>query len=183
MARWPLPRPRRGPGTATGRGRSVVRAGTDGALDVLHPLITLVRGLGRLIMLAVRWWSRTPGDRRGPALFLVGVGVLVVALMPWGPAFAVVLVVGAAAWQGREGAGSGAGADPSEEEYGRLQAVYEALVPHFALPEDPNPQPLFAHDGTWERAFEEIEFGDDGRVGRLLLRYPAHFRDSDAKLR
>lgn len=183
MARWPLPRPRRGPGTATGRGRSVVRAGTDGALDVLHPLITLVRGLGRLIMLAVRWWSRTPGDRRGPALFLVGVGVLVVALMPWGPAFAVVLVVGAAAWQGREGAGSGAVADPSEEEYGRLQAVYEALVPHFALPEDPNPQPLFAHDGTWERAFEEIEFGDDGRVGRLLLRYPAHFRDSDAKLR
>ncbi len=182
MARWPLPRPRRGPGPAmTGRAHSLVRSGTDGALDVLHPVITLVRGLGRLVVLAVRWWSRTPKERRGPVLFLLGVGVLVVALMPWGPAFAVVLVVGAAAWQGREG--SGVGADPSEEENARLQAVYEALVPLFVLQDDPNPQPLFAHDGSWERAFEEIEFTGDGRIGRLLLRYPAHFRDSDAKLR
>ena len=180
MARWLLPRPRRRPGTEPGRAGGVVRAGANGALDVLHPLITLVRGLGRLVMLAVRWWARTPRDRRGPVMFLAGVLVLVVALLPWGPAFAVVLVVGAAAWQGRDGAGARAGSDPSEEENERLQAIYEALVPYFGLPDDPGPEPLFAHDASWERAFEEIEFTDDGRIGRLLLRYPAHFRDGDA---
>lgn len=183
MARWPLPWPRRGMGTATGHGRGVVRAGTDGALDVLHPVITLVRGFGRLIKLTVRWWTRTPQERRGPVLFVAGVGLLVVVLMPWGPAFAVVLVVGAAAWQGRDGAVSGAGSEPSEEESARLQAVYEALVPHFSLPNDPAPEPLFAHDGRWERSFEEVELADDGRLARLLLRYPAHFRDGDPALR
>ncbi|WP_181768928.1 hypothetical protein, partial [Streptomyces albidus (ex Kaewkla and Franco 2022)] len=165
------------------RGRSAVRAGTDGALDVLHPLITLARGLGRLITLVVRWWRRTPKDRRGPVLFVAAVGLLVVVLMPWGPAFAVLVVVCAAAWQGRDGAGVRAGADPSEEESARLQSVYEALVPHFSLPNDPGPEPLFAHDGSWERAFEEVELAEDGRIGRLLLRYPAHFRDGDPALR
>lgn len=179
MARWPsaLLRPRGGPGSARGRAHGAVRAGADGALDILHPLITLVRGLGRLTVLAVRWWVRTPKDRRGPALFLFAVGLLVVALLPWGPAFAVVLVVGAAAWQGREG--SRTGSVPDEEENARLQALYEALVPHFALPGDPAPQPLFAHDGSWERAFEEADFAEDGRPERLLLHYPPHFRDSD----
>jgi hypothetical protein len=183
VARWPLPRPRRGQGSPAkaARAHRLLRTGTDGALDVLHPLITLVRGLGRLIVLAVRWWTRTPKDRRGPVLFLVAAGLMVVVLMPWGPAAAVVLVVGAAAWQGREG--PGVGADPSEEESARVQTVYEALVPLFALPDDPAPKPLFAHDGSWERAIDEVEFADDGRIRRIVLHYPAHFRDSDAALR
>ena len=179
MTRRTFPRAGDGTGTALARGRVVARAGAYGALDVLHPLITLVRGLGRLVMLAVRWWIRTPKDRRGPALFLAAVGILVVALLSWGPAFALVALLGAAAWQGRKPAGDRAEAELDEAENARLQAVYAALVPFFALPDDPDPEPLFAFDGDWERAFEEIEFTEEGRIERLLLRYPAHFRDGD----
>lgn len=185
MVRWPLPRQPAGTGAATRPAvrpaQRALRAGTDGALDVLHPLVMLVRGLARLTVLAARWWARAPKDRRGPVLFLAAVGVMVVGLLPWGPAFAVVLLVGAAAWQGREGARQTGGASGCEEaENARLQAVYEALVPCFALRDDPAPEPLYAYDGAWQRAFEEVEFTDEGRIGRLLVRYPAHFPDSDS---
>ncbi|MGH3311293.1 MAG: hypothetical protein ACRDP3_12025, partial [Streptomyces sp.] len=183
MTRWALPRPEGGSSPAVTRSRRAIRAGLDGAMDVLHPLVTLVRGMGRLVLLAVRWWARTPKDRRGPVLFLLAVGVLVVALLPWGRVCAVVVVVGAAAWHGREPAGRHACAGPSESESARLQAVYEALVPYFALPDDPGPEPLFAHDGGWERAFEEVEFTEEGRLERLRLRYPAYFRDGDMDCR
>ncbi|WP_070019172.1 hypothetical protein [Streptomyces nanshensis] len=180
--RWPLFRQPAGAAAALRSGRRAVRAGTDGALDVLHPLILLLRGLSRLTLLALRWWSRAPKDRRGPALFGAAVAVMVVALLPWGPVFGVALLVGAAAWQGREGAGA-VRAAREEAENSRLQAVYEALVPCFALHDDPDPDPVYAHDGAWERAFEEAEFDDDGRIARLLVRYPAHFADGEPEHR
>nr|WP_314173766.1 hypothetical protein [Streptomyces sp. DSM 40971] len=177
--RWPLTRQPAGTGAAHPALR-VVRAGADGALDVLHPLIMLVRGLARLTVLAVRWWAGAPKERRGPVLFAAAVAVMVVGLLPWGPVFAVALVVGAAAWHGRDGARPLGGPGGEEAENARLQTVYEALVPYFALGDDPDPEPVYAHDGAWERAFEEVEFTDEGRIGRLLVRYPAHFPDSDA---
>ncbi|QPP05057.1 hypothetical protein G4Z16_00130 [Streptomyces bathyalis] len=179
MVRWPFPRQPAGTGAAVRPALRVLRAGAAGALDVLHPLIVVVRGLARLTMLVLRWWARAPKDRRGPVFFLAAVAVMVVALMPWGPAFAVAVVVGAAAWQGRDGARTVAGAAREDAENTRLQAVYDALVPFFALQNDPDPDPLYAHDGAWERAFEEAEFTDEGRIERLLVRYPAHFPDGD----
>ncbi|SCK56936.1 hypothetical protein [Streptomyces sp. WMMB 322] len=179
MVRWPFPRQPAGAGAAVRPARRVLRAGTAGALDVLHPLVVLVRGLARLTMLVLRWWARAPKERRGPVFFLAAVAVMVVALMPWGPALAVAVVVGTAAWQGRDGARTAGGAAREEAENTRLQAVYDALVPVFTLRDDPDPDPLYAHDGAWERAFEEAEFTDDGRIGRLLLRYPPHFPDGD----
>jgi hypothetical protein len=179
VVRWPLlSRQPASTGASVRPVRDAVRTGADGLLDVLHPLIVLVRGLIRLTVLALRWWARAPKERRGPVVFLCAVAVMAVGLLPWGPVFAVAVVVGAAAWQGREGAKGGAAAR-EEAENARLQAVYEALVPCFALRDDPDPRPLYAHDGAWERAFEEAEFGDDGRLTRLLVRYPAHFADSD----
>lgn len=181
--RWPLLRQPAGTAAAVRTGRRAARAGADGALDVLHPLIVLVRGLARLTVLALRWWARAPKERRGPALFGAAVAVMVVALLPWGPVFGVALVLGAAAWQGRDDAGPAVSAAREEAENARLQAVYEALVPCFSLRDDPDPEPVWAHDGAWERAFDEAEFTDEGRVARLLVRYPAHFPDSDAEHR
>ncbi|WP_346777438.1 hypothetical protein [Streptomyces sp. HNM0575] len=179
MVRWPLlSRQPAGTGAPVRpAARQALRSGADGVLDVLHPLIMLVRGLARLTVRALRWWSRAPKERRGPVLFLAAVAVMAVALLPWGPAFAMAVLVGAAAWQGREGAEPGGSGE--EAENSRLQAVYEALVPCFALRDDPDPEPLYTYDGAWERAFEEAEFTDDGRIGRLLVRYPAHFPDGD----
>nr|WP_240979726.1 hypothetical protein [Streptomyces sp. HNM0574] len=175
-----MPRPRNGASHALARGRDAVRTGADGALDVLHPLIALGRGLGRLLLAARRWWSRTPQERRGPVLFLAATAVIVVCLMPYGPTMAVLGVVAAAAWHGRGTRERPEDEGPGEDELARLQGVYEALVPYFAVPEDPHPHPLYAPGGDWERAVEEFAFTDTGRVERLLLRYPAHFRDGEA---
>jgi hypothetical protein len=166
------------------RGRALARAGTDGALDVLHPVITVGRGLGRLGGWGRQWWARTPKERRGSAVALAGACLLAVWLVPYGLPIALAALVAAAAWHGRtRGPEPVEEAGPCPEELSRLQAVYEALVPYFALPEDPHEEPLYCHDGEWGRAFEAHEFTEEGRIGRLILRYPAHFRDGEADQR
>ncbi|GAA2098202.1 membrane protein [Streptomyces albiaxialis] len=177
MSRWALP--------WRGGGRQFVRTGADGMLDVLYPVLVLVRGAGRLATLAKTRWKRTPKERRGPALFLVVACGLVLWLMPYGPLIAVASFVAAAAWYGRERAGEIVEEDegPGEDELARLQALYEALVPYFAMPDDPHAEPMYAHDGEWGRAFEEFEFSPEGRLSALRLRYPAHFRDGEPEER
>ena len=72
------------------RSRELARTAADSATDVLHPLITVTRGLRRLAAAGRRKWAATPKDRRGPLLFLVASVVLVVALVPYGPLLAVI---------------------------------------------------------------------------------------------
>ncbi len=87
--------------------------------------------------------------------------VLVVALIPYGPLLALIALMAAAAWKGRDRRPP-APTGPDEAQVERLSALYEALVPYFSVPEDPSP--LFAHGGEWEKAFSEYDFDDDGRV-------------------
>ncbi|MFG3508690.1 hypothetical protein ACGF5F_24690 [Streptomyces sp. NPDC047821] len=177
-----IPRMRSLPSGASARiarGREIARTAADGATDVLHPLITVTRGLRKLAGAGRARWAATPKERRGPALFLAAAGVLVVALIPYGPLLALVSVMGAAAWQGRERPAVRTGPDEAETE--RLRALYEALVPYFSVPEDPDP--LFAHGGDWARAFGEAEFDGDGRPTRLRITYPAYFTDGEAASR
>ncbi|WP_435128065.1 hypothetical protein [Actinacidiphila sp. bgisy144] len=174
MVRRPLPsiltsRP------ALARGRDLARTAADGAGDVLHPVITIARGMRRQASWAGEWWGRTPKDRRGPALLLAAAAVVIVAMMPYGPILGVAALVASAAWLGRE-RGAPAAAGPTEAEGVRLQSLYEALVPYLSDPGDP--APLYAHDGSWERAFSSYEF-QDGRLARLHLRYPAYFTDGE----
>lgn len=178
MARRPLPsiltsRP------ALVRGRDLARTAADSATDVLHPVITIARGMRKQVVWAAGWWGRTPKDRRGPALLLAAAGVVVVAMMPYGPLLGIVAVLMSAAWMGRDRTPSTA-AGPSEAETGRLQALYEALVPY--LSDAADPAPLYAHEGSWEKAFSEYAF-QDGRLARLHLRYPAYFTDGETESR
>ncbi|WP_381563057.1 hypothetical protein [Streptomyces eurythermus] len=162
------------------RSRELARTAADSATDVLHPLITVTRGLRVLASAGRRRWADTPKDRRGPLLFLATSAIMVVALMPYGPLLAVVTVMAAAAWQGRDRTPSApAGPDASQAE--RLKALYDALVPYFSAPEDP--APLYAHGGEWEKAFTSYEFDDAGRVGHLVIRYPAYFPDGEPEPR
>ncbi|MYU09084.1 hypothetical protein GTY81_35505 [Streptomyces sp. SID8366] len=185
MARRPLPRILSKDGaqiarTQLARSRELARTAADSATDVLHPLITLSRGL-RLLATAGRVrWTGTPKDRRGPLLFLVACVVLVVALAPYGPLLAVITVMAAAAWLGRDRTPP-APEGPDESQTERLRALYEALVPYFSVPEDP--APLYTHGGEWEKAFSAHEFDDAGRVGHLALRYPAYFPDGEPEAR
>ncbi|MEU1012796.1 hypothetical protein [Streptomyces sp. NPDC005890] len=185
MARRPLPRilskdSAQIARTQIARSRELARTAADSATDVLHPLITVTRGLRLLAAAGGRRWADTPKDRRGPLLFFVASVVLLVALMPYGPLLAVIAVMAAAAWHGRDRTPP-APEGPDESQTQRLQALYEALVPYFSGADDP--APLYAHGGEWEKAFTVHEFDDAGRVAHLVIRYPAYFPDGSPEAR
>ncbi|MFD0270234.1 hypothetical protein ACFVGY_27300 [Streptomyces sp. NPDC127106] len=175
MARRPLPRLLGSRTLSPARGRELARTAADSATDVLHPLLVIGRGLRVLASAARRRWAATPKDRRGPALFLGTAVVLVLALVPYGPALALAALMAAAAWQGRGRAPVKTG--PGAAELERLGSLYEALVPYFSTPDDPSP--LFAHGGEWQRAFSGYDFDAAGRITRLRIRYPAYFTDGE----
>jgi YD repeat-containing protein len=180
VARRPLPRILSNGSAPIARSRELARTAADGATDVLHPLITITKGLARLASAGRHKWADTPKDRRGPLLFLVAAMVLVVVLIPYGPLLALISLMAAAAWKGRDQTPP-APSGPDKSQVERLTALYEALVPYFSVPEDPSP--LFAHGGEWEKAFESYDFDDDGRVSRIVVRYPAYFTDGEADSR
>lgn len=161
------------------RGRELLRTANDTATETLHPLIVVCRGLRRLAAAGRQRWSATPRERRGPVVALGAVGALAVALVPYGPLAAVALLTAAAAWAGRDSATRETG--PSEAERARLHAVYEALVPYFSVPDDPDP--LYVHGGAPEAAFVAHAFDPAGRPERLELRYPPYYPDGEAASR
>ncbi|MEV7547308.1 ATP-binding protein [Streptomyces sp. NPDC089915] len=179
MARRPLPRILTSGSTSLARGRDLARTAADNATDVLHPLLVIGRGLRVLAAAGRRKWAATPKDKRGPALFLGAACVLVVALVPYGPVTALLALMAAAGWHGRDRTPAKTG--PSDAETDRLRSLYEALVPYFSAPEDPNP--LFAHGGGFDDAFSDHAFDAEGRVTRLRIRYPAYFTDGEAASR
>ncbi|MER5979739.1 hypothetical protein ABT142_25030 [Streptomyces sp. NPDC001857] len=177
MARRPLPRILSTGSAQIARSRELARTAADSATDILHPLITVARGLRRLAAAGRLKWAETPKDRRGPLLFLAASVVLVVALVPYGPLLAVITLMAAAAWQGRDRTPP-VPEGPDESQTQRLRSLYEALVPYFSTAEDP--APLYAHGGDWEKAFPEYEFDGSGRVAHLAVHYPAYFPDGEA---
>ncbi|MEU6524834.1 hypothetical protein ABZ892_18890 [Streptomyces sp. NPDC046924] len=179
MARRPLPRILRNGGTQLARSRELARTAADSATDVLHPLITITRGLRRLASAGRRRWLDTPKERRGALLFLVVSVLLVVALLPYGPLFAVITLMTAAAWQGRDRAPARCG--PDESQVKRLRSLYHALVPYFSSAGDPDP--LYTHGGAWENAFPAYEFDGTGRITHLLISYPAYYTDGEPESR
>ncbi|GAA2266648.1 membrane protein [Streptomyces atrovirens] len=180
MARRPLPRILSNGGARLARSRELARTAADGATDVLHPLITITRGLRRLASAGRRRWADTPKDRRGALLFLVASVLLVVALAPYGPLLAVITLMAAAAWQGRDRSPS-APAGPDASQAQRLKSLYEALVPYFSAAEDP--EPLYAHGGDWGKVFSEYAFDSTGRIAHLVIGYPAYFTDGEPESR
>lgn len=146
MARRPLPRILSNGSAQIARSRDLARTAADSATDVLHPLITITRGLRRLAGAGRRKWAATPKDRRGPLLFLVASVILVVALVPYGPLLAVITLMAAAAWAGRERTAPEP-TGPDESQTQRLQSLYEALVPYFSAAEDPAPSTPTAATG------------------------------------
>ncbi|MFJ2788871.1 MULTISPECIES: hypothetical protein [unclassified Streptomyces] len=179
MARRPLPRILSSGSAQIARSREIARTAADSATDVLHPLITVSRGLRKLAATARAKWAATPKDRRGPTLFLVAACVMVVVLAPYGPLLALVALMGAAAWQGRERPVVKTG--PDDAEAARLSGLYEALVPYFSVADDPSP--LFAHGGDWSGPFGEYAFDGDGRLTRLRIAYPPYFTDGEPSAR
>ncbi|MFI1016961.1 hypothetical protein [Streptomyces sp. NPDC020965] len=179
MARRPLPRILSSGTAQIARSREIARTAADSATDVLHPLITVTRGLRLLAGDARRKWAATPKEKRGPALLLLAGCVMAAALIPYGPVLALISAMAAAAWRGRVRTPVRTG--PDEAEAARLQALYEALVPYFSVPDDP--APLFSHGGGWNDAFSDYAFDTDGRLTDLRVKYPAYFTDGEVESR
>ncbi|MFC8405182.1 hypothetical protein ACFUG9_16500 [Streptomyces griseoincarnatus] len=176
MARRPLPRILSNGSAQLARSRELARTAADSATDVLHPLITITRGLRRLASAGRRRWVDTPKDRRGALLFGVAAVLLAVALAPYGPLLAVVALMAAAAWHGRDRTPA-APAGPAPGQLQRLKSLYEALVPYFSASDDP--EPLYGRGGDWGKVFSEYEFDGDGRLAHLVISYPAYFTDAE----
>lgn len=180
MARRPLPRILSNGSASIARSREMARTAADGATDVLHPLITITRGLRRLAAAGRRKWVGTPKERRSPLLFLAGAVVLVLVFLPYAPLLALICLMAVAAWKGRDPK-QAEPTGPDESQVQRLSSLYEALVPYFSVADDPSP--LYAHGGEWENAFESYEFDGDGRFESLAIRYPAYFTDGEPESR
>lgn len=180
MARRPLPRILSNGSAQLARSRELARTAADSATDVLHPLITITRGLRRLASAGRRRWADTPKDKRGALLFLVASVILVVALLPYGPLLAGITLMAAAAWQGRDRTPR-VPEGPDESQVQRLKSLYEALVPCFGAADDP--EPLYVHGGPWGNAFPEYEFDGTGRISHLVIAYPAYFADGEPEAR
>ncbi|MFE3329664.1 hypothetical protein [Streptomyces sp. NPDC059176] len=180
MARRPLPRMLSSGNDRIARSRELARTAADSATDVLHPLITISRGLRLMAAAGRHKWAETPKERRGPTLFLAAACVLVMTVVvPYGPLLGLISVMAVAAWKGR--ARTPVRTGPAKAELARLQALYDALVPYFAVPEDP--APLYAHGGAWAKALSDHRFDGDGRLTRLRVSYPAYFPDGEAEAR
>ncbi|PAX83350.1 hypothetical protein, partial [Streptomyces albidoflavus] len=180
MARRPLPSILRGGTAPIVRSRELARSAADNATDVLHPLITIGRGLRRLAAAGRRKWADTPKDRRGPLLFLIAAVLLVLSLLRYGLPLAGATLLAVAAWTGRDRKPAAPTGDDDARSQ-RLTSLYESLVPYFSVPDDP--APLYTYGGDREKAFASHSFDESGHPDRLVLRYPGYFTDAEPESR
>ncbi|MGW0665301.1 ATP-binding protein [Streptodolium elevatio] len=148
------------------------------ARDMFSPLLHLGRGLRREAAWARTWWKEAPPDKRKAAAVGVAVSAVLLYFLPFGPLLALAAVMAGAAWMGRDRTPPPPPGPPPGD--GRLQAVYNGLVPHLA--DDHDPAGLFVPGGEYAKAFEHHEFDGD-RLTRLELRYSPYFTDDDPDAR
>ncbi|MCX4744881.1 hypothetical protein OG455_04985 [Kitasatospora sp. NBC_01287] len=161
------------------RGRDLARTAGDHAADMFAPLTLIARGLRRHAGWARARWQATPRERRGPTLLLALAASVGVLLLPHGPLLAVVTLVASAAWKGREPKAATA-PEPAPADV-KLPALYAALTPYLAAPEDACP--LYRPDGAYQDAFADWSFDAQGRLAALEIGYPAYFTDTEPAAR
>ncbi|MFF2040413.1 hypothetical protein ACFVVX_08305 [Kitasatospora sp. NPDC058170] len=162
------------------RGRDLARTAGDHASDMFAPLTVIGRGLRHHAGWARERWQATPRERRGPTVFLVAAMLLGIYLLPHGLLFALVALMASTAWVGRAPKAPPAPPEPDVADI-KLTALYAALTPYLAGPDDLNP--LYRHEGAYKNAFSAWEFDGEGRLSRLELAYPAYFTDTEPAAR
>ncbi|MFI6447645.1 hypothetical protein [Kitasatospora sp. NPDC050543] len=158
------------------KSRDLARTAGDHAADMFAPLTLIGRGLRRHAEWTRNRWRATPKDRRGPTLFLGAACLVGIFLLPHGPLFALVALMASAAWVGRSPKGPPTPPEPDVAEL-KLAALYTALTPYLAGPEDLSP--LYRFEGDYRTAFGNWAFDGDGRLAELEITYPAYFTDTE----
>lgn len=158
------------------KGRDFARTAGDHAADMFAPITLIGRGLRRHAEWAKGRWQATPKERRGPTLFLTAAVLLGVFLLPHGPLLALIALMASAAWVGRSPKAASGPAEPDVAEV-KLTALYAALTPYLAAPDDLSP--LYGNEHGYQTAFGSWEFDGQGRLTTLELAYPAYFTDTE----
>jgi hypothetical protein len=149
-------------------------------VDVVYPLMIVGRGARRGARRARTWWGATPKARRrvtagGVVIFLIAFGML-----RYGPYLLIAGLLILLAWLGRDTTKKTA--DPEGvARVGRLQAIYNGLVPY--LMDEHDPDQIFTPGGSFRSAFTGWEFDSDDQLAQLSLRYSPYFRDGEAESR
>jgi hypothetical protein len=147
--------------------------------DTFSPVLTLTRGLRKQVVWARAWWKSAGADKRKAGAAGVAAVLLALYFLPYAPLVTLILVLGSAAWLGRQEKPPAPepGPDPTDV---RLQAVYNGLVPYLA--DDHDPARTFHPGGPYKNAFRNWELDGD-RITRLELTYSPYFTDDDPTAR
>ena len=145
--------------------------------EILYPVILVLRGLRRAATGGRAWWTAGTKEKRRIQAAAVLVVLVLVGLLPYGPALLIVGFLGWIGWLGRDTAPK---ADP-ESHVARLQAVYDGLVPY--LYDEHDPDQHFKPGGGYRDAFTSWEFDEHDRLIALTLDYSQYVRDGEAECR
>lgn len=148
--------------------------------EIFHPVLLVARGLRRAATGAKGWWEGGNPKKRRVQVALVGICAILLSLAPYGPVLLVLCVLGWAGYLGRDRTG-GDGDPETEAHIGRLQAVYNGLVPY--LHDEHDPDQHFKPGGGYRDAFTSWEFDDQDRLTGFTLDYSEYVKDGEAECR
>lgn len=165
-----------GPPGVLPRAAAVARSTAGRTRTACSPLVLLLRGLRRELRWARLWWSHSGGGQRKAALGGLTATVGGLLFVPYGSLALAGVFLGVTAVYGR-----GTGPPETLAQLGKLQSIYNGLVPYFHDAHDP--AQLFEPGAEFRRALDAWCFDEAGRLIKLELHYSPYFRDGEAEMR
>jgi hypothetical protein len=148
--------------------------------EIFYPAILVLRGLRRAATGGRAWWAAGSKEKRRIQVVAVAVVLVLIGLLPYGPAILILGFLGWIGWLGRDTTPKDA--DPeSGPHVSRLQAVYDGLVPY--LHDEHDPDQHFKPGGGYRDAFTAWEFDEHDRLTALTFDYSQYVRDGEAECR
>ncbi|HWG28792.1 FtsK/SpoIIIE domain-containing protein [Actinospica sp.] len=148
--------------------------------EILHPVILVLRGLRRAVTGGRAWWAAGSKERRRIQAALLIIVLVSIGLLPYGPAILIVGFLCWAGWLGRDTTPKDADPEPKAH-VGRLQAVYDGLVPY--LHDEHDPDQHFKPGGGYRDAFTSWEFDEHDRLTAFTIDYSQYVRDGESECR
>ena len=148
--------------------------------EIFYPLILVLRGLRRAATGAKAWWTAASKEKRRIQVALLVIVLVSIGLLPYGPAILIIGFLLWAGWLGRDTRPKDADPEPKSH-IGRLQAVYDGLVPY--LHDEHDPDQHFKPGGGYRDAFTSWEFDEHDRITGFTIDYSQYVRDGEAECR
>jgi ABC-type transport system involved in cytochrome c biogenesis ATPase subunit len=148
--------------------------------EIFYPVILVSRGLRRAVTGGRAWWAAGAKEKRRVQAAAALVVLVLIGLLPYGPVLLAVGFLCWAGWLGRDTTPKDADPEPGPH-IGRLQAVYDGLVPYLHCEHDPDQH--FKPGGGYRDAFTAWEFDEHDRLTALTFDYSQFVKDGEAECR